>query len=326
MDYRSLPDSEKQRMCLSLLAEFGARNLRPSGDELIHSCLLPFGLHRNGDRNPSASLNYRKLAYHCLGCGSGGSLLWFIAVMRGTATSEAKRWIASQTGLGGVQEIGAIIQFLDSLQSDSSIQQPSIPKYDRRVLDKWKLIHPYLTGHRMIREENVIKHRVGFDGSSIIIPHFWQGELVGWQARRLLSSSGPKYKNTPDFPRDRTIYNYIPRKDVVVVESPMSVIARSHQAHVEATFGAAVTNKQRGLIAAHDQITLFFDNDEAGWKATEEVGEWLMERTSKVMVVDNPWAADPADMDDQTFDSLVANAVPFVLWRRPSSLLLYERS
>lgn len=106
----------------------------------------------------------------------------------------------------------------------------------------------------------------------------------------------------------------------------MSVIARSHQTHLEATFGAAVTSRQRSLIADHDRITLFFDNDEAGWRATEEVGGWLMERTGKVMAVNNPWAADPADMDDQTFDKLVADAVPFALWRRPSGLLIYERS
>ena len=35
----------------------GVGELIENGDEYIHSCPLPFGMHKNGDRNPSASIN-----------------------------------------------------------------------------------------------------------------------------------------------------------------------------------------------------------------------------------------------------------------------------
>lgn len=325
-DYSRLPDGEKHRLCMGLLQEFGVRNLRQSGDELIHSCPLPFGLHRNGDQNPSASLNWRKLAFKCLGCGSGGGLMWFVAVMRGTGSTEARQWLGHQSGIGGVQDLSSLLGFLDSLNETYQELAP-MPQYDARILEPWMLIHPYLTEMRGISEANVMRHKVGWDGTSIIIPHFWHDALVGWQARRLLASSGPKYKSTPDFPKDRTLYRHDPKRPVVIVESPMSVVAKSHLRHMEATFGASVTLRQMSLIVQHPEIILFFDNDEAGWTATRTVGDWLMERTSRVAVVDNPYNADAADMDDQTFSDLLANhVVPYVLWTRPESLQPYERN
>lgn len=321
--FSHLPDGEKKRLCLDLLREFNAKNIRESGDELIHSCPLPFGMHRNGDSNPSASLNWQKLVFNCLGCGGKGSLLWFISVMRGESTEDARGWLSAQTGVNGVQEIGALMQFLDSLNESPEDNDHSVmPRYNSRILEPWLVDHPYFS-FRRLPEQNVKDSKIGFDGSSIIIPHFWNEELVGWQARRLVKDQGPKYKSTPEFPRDRTLYNYNRHSDtVVVVESPMSVISKRHLFHLEATFGAAVTTKQCSLIANHrGRIILFFDNDEAGWKATTTVGDWLCQRQSNVFAVDNPYAADPADMSDEMFSRLVSNnVVPYVLWSRPSSL------
>jgi hypothetical protein len=81
------------------------------------------------------------------------------------------------------------------------------------------------------------------------------------------------------------------------------------------------------------------DNDPAGWKAT--TGHWvevpgsrrkqwvpglieLLEPYCEVWVVDSPWAADPADMDDRTVDDLIANAVPGALWEPPAMLLCWH--
>ena len=45
--------------------------------ELRHSCKLPFGMHKNGDANPSASLNADTLLFNCFTCG-GGSIIWLV--------------------------------------------------------------------------------------------------------------------------------------------------------------------------------------------------------------------------------------------------------
>jgi DNA primase len=130
--------------------------------------------------------------------------------------------------------------------------------------------------------------------------------------------------STPDMPKDKTLFN-LDRKnhdDLVIVESPMTVMRHAHQASVAATFGAMVTDKQVDLMlrTGAKRIILWFDNDSAGWHAFEHVGEMLMERTV-VYAVQSPFEGDPADLDDATFDWVLRTfVVPFPLWVRPTQL------
>lgn len=323
----SLPDSEKEALCLDLLGEFGAQNIRRRGDEIIHSCVLPFGLHANGDRNPSASLNWKKLTYRCLGCDNGGGLLWFIATCRNESSAQARKWLSDQTGSGSdAQPLSAILKVIDDAFAIKGQRVP-IPRMNSRILEPWYAIHPYMTEIRGVPAQTLMQHHVGWNPKTnrIVIPHFWKGDLVGWQTRRLVDDGTPKYESSGDFPKDVTVYNYVERADsALVVESAMSVLSKEHLGvHMEATFGAAVTDTQVRLLSRHPTVTLWFDNDNAGWKATEHVGEALG-GWCNVFVVDSPWAADPADVDDQTFLDLVAGAVPFSIWQRPSVLIPWE--
>ena len=324
-----LPGSEKEALARSLLAEFGATQVRPSGDELIHSCVLPFGLHKGNDRNPSASLNWRKLTYIChAGCGSGG-LLWFIATCRGTSGKEAKGWLAKESGIGGVQELDALLAYLDAAFDSQPYAKHHIPTLDRRVLEPWKVIHPYLTEVRGIPEQNIVDFQVGYGefdvrgvrSHRIVIPHFWQGDLVGWQTRRLTNDGTPKYLNTPEFPKDQTLYgDWKPKAEAVVVESPMSVVSKCHLFdNMVATFGATVTDRQVQLLASSPRVTLWFDNDQAGWSATYSVAKRLSNYT-QVWVVESDWEEDAADLDDSDARFLVGAAMPYSLWSQPSKL------
>lgn len=85
------------------------------------------------------------------------------------------------------------------------------------------------------------------------------------------------------------------------------------------------------MLAEHDLVVLWPDNDEAGWRAVigtyDDKGKKvhpglaeLLEPYSGVLVVDSPWAADPADMDDETVATLVESAVPYALWSPPKVL------
>ena len=332
-----LPDSEKERLCRMLLEEFGATHIRPGGDgELVHGCLLPFGNHKDQDRNPTASLNWKKLVYSCLGCGAGGGLIWFIGLCRDESGEQARQWLEEQTGTGAdEQSLASLLAFFDAVYDKSRRDTSTpIPRMNDRVLEPWLCIHPYLTEDRGVPEDNVIEAKVGYgvlrirvgedrfvDSHRIVIPHFWKGDLVGWQSRRLIKADGTaKYLSTPDFPKDQTVYRYDEKADVaIVVESPMSVLAKLHLGHIEATFGASVTDRQVQLLSMHRKVVLFMDNDEAGWNATRRLGEAL-EAYSAVWVVENPFAADPADMDDDTYTSLVEEAVPYAVWTRPETL------
>lgn len=342
-----MPDFQKRELCESLLTEFGATRIIERHDELIHGCLLPFSRHTNQTADPTASLNWSKLTYKCLGCGAGGGLLWFIAACRpGTTAQGARKWLEEATGLGGVgMSLAKLLDFFDALYASKRDRYAPIPKYNARILDQWDWRHPYMTEVRGVPEQNLDRFRVGYAAQyqvgidppryseRITIPHFWGGELVGWQSRRLWDDGTPKYLSSPDFPREQTIYNYDYAAPVtVVVESPFSVLRHAHHHHVEATFGASVTERQIQLLQKHPKVVLWMDNDEAGWNALDDtVGRngkvdkqgmiSALSSHTKVYVVDSPWAADPADMDDQTVDDLIAAAVPWPVWKRPAGTL-----
>jgi len=331
---QNLPDSEKKAMAIDLLAEFGSRVSREDGDELVHSCVLPFGFHANGDRNPSASLNWRKLVYHCHVCG-GGSLFWLISNCRGdTSYSNARQWADSKVSFSDADAAANFASYIDSLiNPEPDAPLPPIPHFNPNVLIPWMKAHWYMTEPRPtgrgIPLENCIKMKVGWDGDNrIIFPLFWKGQLVGWQTRRIFDDGSPKNKVSADFPRKQTLYNADAEADkLIVVESQISVVAQTHlepEFGFIATFGSEVTSQQIRLLAQYERLILWFDNDNAGWKATRNVAESLIQYMP-VYVVDSPWNADPGDgLDDDTVRELVNGAVPYSSWSPPDEVIQWE--
>lgn len=328
-----LPDTEKEALARSLLEEFGAEEVRVgSYGELIHGCLLPWGNHKDQKRNPTASLNYKKLVYKCLGCGSGGGLLWFIQVMRGQqgeGTKEARRWLERETGTGGqVMDLTKLLSYLDSLYDKTAKDRSPLPTYNERVLEPWKVIHPYLTEMRNIPVEAIVRLKLGYDDNRqrIIIPHYMGDTLVGWQARRLAPDDPDpvKYRNSPDFPKDRSLYNYdYLAENATVVEAPLTVARHLVDIHMEATFGTSVTDNQVHLLSKHHpRLTLWMDNDQSGWTATGKLGYALRRHTS-VWVVDSPYAQDAGEIDTWRAKELIEEAIPWSLWKPPKSLRCY---
>jgi hypothetical protein len=363
-----LPDASKRAMCLELLEEFGAtiKSINDTKGEITHGCLVSPGMHSDQRANPTASLNFQKLVYKCLGCGASGGLLWFIATCRGGSSTEARTWLEQTAGLGtSVMELEQMLRFLDNMYA-SRTKQP-IPTYSDRALTPWDFLHPYFTdpydkGGREIPEATAKEFRLGWDQRSdrVVLPHFWQGKLVGWQTRKMPPewrsmpweadspeihsgrANSPKYHSSPDFPKDTTIYNHKPRSTtgVVVVESMMSVLRHEHALHLEATFGASVTESQVKRLTAHEQVTLWMDNDKAGWRAVTGVPEVRKTRTSPgqeaipglgellapygvVRVVDSPWSQDAGDLPTEEVLRLTACAPLWSLWKPPTVLYCF---
>ena len=340
-----LPYDVKEDLCRSLLAEFGADRVRKAGDELLHRCVMPW----HNDRNPSARFNVEKLTYKCWSCDSGGGLLWLIRTVRGGSTGQAFEWVNGTTGLDG-EDLEAFNEIIEALSVDKSDYRPPMPSYSRRVLDPWAITHPWLTdprseGGRGIPEANVEALEMGYaeayplddkgrTSERIIIPHFWNGRLVGWQSRRLIDDGTPKYLSTEDFPKDETVFRPPEGDTIVVVEAPMSVARHMHHLPVAATFGASVTDRQVRLLAAYDRVVLFPDPDTAGWRwingGIDEEGNPTpslvdrLEPYTEVDVVESEWAVDPADMDEDVVTQLVEEAVPAALWEQPQRLRCWD--
>jgi hypothetical protein len=380
--YSAMPDVQKRQLCIDLLEEFGGEVVQETAKgELRHRCTLPLGLHTDRD-SVTASINYKKLVFKCYVCDAKGGLLWWIATNRGEGTEEARRWLKNASGITDGLELPKLLEILDALFHPRRAESRVIPTYSPKVLDQWlglPIPHPYLTapvefsggeniGGREIPAGNLERFKIGFcfrDGDwhyyqRIIIPIFWKGELVGWQARQM---PGPwrmlldpadqgdrdakgdytdqKFRFSPDVPRDRILYGTeeaLNGPEALVVESAFSVLRHAHHLPVLGTLGASVSDLQLPLLHRYRRITLWLDNDKAGWNALQGTGTGrkrqpgLIEKLrdyTEVRVVQSPWwKADPADLTEDEAADLYQAAKPAVLWRRPQTrdLQWYQRS
>jgi len=294
----------------------GAHEIIENGNELIHSCKLPFGMHKNGDSNPSASLNRESLLFNCFTCG-GGSIVWLVQncldIDRDTAIAELKNYA------DGLKVI-PIEEFVDKLNKmfiNEASSKFDIPVYNERILERWIIPTDYLT-ERGVSVEVQREMKTGIDRDRreiarvagielqinldrVTIPHFMNGRLVGWVARKVENVDGvAKYKNSKGFPRQYGLYNMDGvrgLKKIYVVESPMSVLVLKSRGinNVVATFGAKVSKPQLEILRGFEEVTVFMDGDAPGRSASHNLVDALRDFTL-VKVIDTPDGEDPASM------------------------------
>lgn len=325
-DLDVLSEGEKEQICRELLAEFGVDIERITSDgEMIHKCSLPY----HNESHASASLNYKLMKYNCFVCG-GGSIFWWIGMCRNQDTDEVRSWLKDYAGINRERTLEDLLRYFDAIWNRQDDRIPPPPRMSTRILDPMRAIHPYLTDPkpygRAIPEQTLIDFDVCYDSehNRVVFPHFWHGDLVGWQSRRIFDDGSEKYKNTAEFPKDTTIYNYdrvrATSTEAVVFESVSSVLSKWHlDQRLVSTFGAEVNDRQIQLLSQFEKVILWFDNDTAGWKATQNIGDRLMASTN-VYTVESPWAADPGDVDDETYLGLITAPIPYALWRIPEHL------
>ena len=209
VQYLHFNTDQRRMLCLDTLSAMGAVNISERGEEIWHSCLLPFGNHAHGDRNPACSVNYGKMVVNCFVCG-GGSFQWWVATVQGLDSAhEARSWIAKETGHTletGELSLSKLEEFLaELLKPQQTAYKPPLPHYDERILDNWRFTHPYMTEVRHIPEPTIVAMQVGWNGakSQVTIPHIWRGKLVGWQVRNLgnIGPDRPKYKSDSRLPQ-----------------------------------------------------------------------------------------------------------------------------
>lgn len=302
----------------------GVGEIIESGDEYIHSCPLPLGMHRNGDKNPSASLNRETLLFNCFTCG-GGSVIWLVQNVLNVSRDEAINLLKNEvTGL----KVVPIEDFLDKLETAFARVQNSridIPVYSDNIIKRWERTCDYLT-ERGVTEQvqremrTGVEDRIEFSGdepvplSRVILPHFMRGKLIGWVARKTQDVPGvPKYRNSKGFPRGAWLYNRdnaMHYKETYVVESPMSVLVLKSRGidNVVATFGAKVDANQINLLRDFQVVTVFMDGDAPGRAATKHLVEDLSHFTI-VKVVYTPDDEDPATLD------YIPEAMSAVAWQ-----------
>ncbi|MET7363305.1 hypothetical protein ABZS76_33375 [Streptomyces sp. NPDC005562] len=341
----ALPNGHKEQLAQDALESLGIDVKRRQGDELIHGCPIS-DYHSDQDRNPTAALNATNLMWHCLGCGAGGTILWLIATLRQITMEQARDWLHGEAGLSRAMELPDLLALFDALYAKKE-KRPPLPVYSPRMLERWRGIDGYILDDRQIPITTATRMGICTDpdgfvdrvrtGPRAVIPHWWKGQLVGWQSRRLpcADRTAPKYLSTPAFPRDETIFDHDPsRRRAVIVESPMSNLRHRHHQPIEATFGAVVTDLQIDHLArGRDELIWWPDNDDAGWRMAEgrthnsRIFPGAPERASRFClnrIVQSPFAADPADLPNEVVDLLIEEAVPWPVWQRPTVLYCHR--
>jgi len=139
-----------------------------------------------------------------------------------------------------------------------------------------------------------------------------KGRTVGFGARRLSDddTSGPKYINTPQTPlfhKGRVIYaldmalEHIRRSGHMILVEGYTDVMAAHQAGlrtVTAVLGTATTRDHAGLVrrSGARRISLLFDGDDAGRKATLRALDGLLPLDVAIDIVRLTGVKDPCDL------------------------------
>lgn len=317
-----------------VLAYYGADNVTEKqgthGTELIHSCLLdrvePH--HRHGDSSPSASMNVDHKLYHCHSYW-GGDIFHFIMKMEKMDNfSQLVRFLIPF--LSNEENPSEVFKKeIERLFSDTTgVYSLDLPRYSDKILKPWLVSHPYLRENRGVSVEASSKLKIGYDPGEnrLVFPHYWQGQLVGYQKRAIPAgrcwpaspSQYPKYKNSLSFPKSVTLYNYDRlegEETVIVVESAMSV-AKAHSLGIEnvvSTFGASITDGQTALLRSFKNVVVWMDKDDGGYKGEKKLVNDLHKFT-RVVVVEPEEDKDLGDYNSrEEVEEKIESAVPAML-------------
>lgn len=96
------------------------------------------------------------------------------------------------------------------------------------------------------------RYAAGLVSNRIIVPIYWEGELVGWQTRAINDVELPKYYTMPGFKKQRILYNGTRArayKTVVVVEGVTSAWRTGPDA--VGLLGKSVSSHQRELLCMY---------------------------------------------------------------------------
>lgn len=269
-------------------------------DEDTGYCLDPFGLHTHGDTTGKLSFNRDKRVYNCWVCG-GGSLLDFAMNVMHMDGDDATKWLYQF-----VDGEEAVNESKDRWRQKLYVEKgeaPPLPYFNEHVLERWEPYHPWFH-ERGISEETARVYKLRFNpeyikrppkakaeegeqpfhGSVIVLPHYWKGKLVGWQQRWLTDDRPkwvPKYVNTPDFPKEDTLFNYDrsinAASEIVVVESVTTVLwLESIGVPAVCTFGDSASEEQLRLLRSFQQgVIISADADKASLKWRGQLTRYL---------------------------------------------------
>jgi hypothetical protein len=287
-------------------AAIGFEPIEQTNTEDRGYCLFPEN-HAHGDTTGKFSINRDKRVYGCFVC-SGGSLLSLAMELYDFDVDEATTWIR-QFAVTDTRSDREFQDYLLAMLEDAEKRVKTMPYFNERVLDRFSddpiyfrergippsVIERYNLrfGNHVMKpspmkrgpDDDLHKTQEDYYGPAAIIPHYWDGKLVGWQYRWTDYDKAnpdwpkwlPKYVNTTDFPAHDTLFNYEAAKQswkpVIVCESVATVLwlaghswPTGEEIVAVSYFGSKISDAQLRLLRrlTHCGVILAPDNDGTG--------------------------------------------------------------
>lgn len=286
-------------------------------DEIIITC--PNDEHKSGhEANPDCHIAINKdgvpLGYfHCFGCGTKGTFLYFVALCLSSSEERALDWLKSNFDY---QYISKKQLFADDICINRSIRQINSVKsnnlIDPRSLDEYQNWCPYLAKRKLTREI-CDKFNVKYDSKyrQVIFPCYdINGNLIMTPRRSIDTKTFYLDKNVekPVYCLNEIVKNNI--KTAIVTEGPFDTLtAWTYGFPAIGTLGtpsdAQIEQINRSTITT---LYLMFDNDVAGKRFNKLFHDKISERIFLVDVnIPKPYK-DINDLNKEIFDKTIQSS------------------
>jgi DNA primase len=303
----------------SILHACGIKIIYLAGTDFM--CLCPF--HHNTD-SPAFAVSHSKGLYICYNqmCNAAGTILDLVKKLTERNDYEALRFISANK----LTSAEVLEEELKELLDD----KPDFVEFSQVVQNK---LHENLVAHDINASQAYFKMRkiyqeawehfgLGYsvEQSMVTVPlHSPDGILVGVIGR---SIEGKKFKNSPNLPRNKTMFNLHRAKreggTIIIVESSFDAI-RLWQAgfpNAVATLGGSISDINiHNLNKYASTVVLMIDNDAAGRSLGNTIATklknknilWARYDHDKVYPHD---AKDVGDLTDEEIKTCIKNAIP----------------
>jgi DNA primase len=327
-------------------------SLKKAGKNYIANC--PFHKDDTPSFNVSPALNI----FHCFGCGKSGDVITFVMEFEKVPFTEAVRILAEKAGIkigkfeGKNEILYSIHDFAVDFYHKELLKSPEVLNYLKKRAVKIDTIKEFKLGFApygsnllpkakkefkiqdLIKSGLIKKSGGGLKDTfflRLLFPLFSSsGRIIGFGGRRL-SKNGPKYLNSPDTPihkKGKNLYSLFHTKEeirktekVLLVEGYFDFLSL-YQAGIKnavACLGTSLTTNQAELISRYaKEVTLFFDEDNAGKTATLRSLGMLLGEGINVRIGKGGKEKDPDEIilkeGKQAFEKLIKESDDFMDW------------
>jgi hypothetical protein len=293
------------------------------------NALCPMHASRTGkeDNSPSWWINLETGMHLCFSCGYKGNLYQLICdinefYIKGWGNDYQYDYVAARNWLSQVSSIPTekLLEMIQNLPNRIEQAPKPLEMSEARLA---VFTEPPLDAleSRKISISAAKDYGIMWDKKTAtwILPlrEPNQNKLMGWQEKGTVHRT---FFNRPaGLQKSKTLFGVENQNEdiVIVVESPLDC-ARMASAGVTgavAICGASISEEQVKLLRGSDKIIAAFDNDQAGYKASEELRKMARKYGLNLFFFSYPsnGAKDPGDLTDDEIAWGIANAKSSIL-------------